>query len=985
MTDYYVGSQADYASPQAAINQLISDIGNTPFAAQHNIIITDGAVYGSYEVSGLTPTSSYRLVITAATSSKPIIIAQSSGERVVRVAYIASPYVTIERQEFRGGAYGIVVGSGAEGFILKQCMVRDPFQIGVAVRGADSVVLFDNVIYAPNTCVAIVEAKNFGIFFNTMKNGQNADYRDLYSLPPGTQDPYPQACVVYIEKSPTDDSTVYLKNNNLVSVNGPVVATSRHTARHLTSDYNNLFSPANAIAIFVPSYGKKAMGLTEWRKLSSQDAHSISEDPRFQQGQVLRDLEDGIYQDLHLRKASKLRAKAEDLSGVSYPAFVPVVNFTGDFDDVVRTTPNATLGAYELQGSVYNYWDRIFPMSGDDPHGDTEGIYEIAKEHYASVVNPWFPRVKSGFFWARDNLFYLYSNKQATTLDQLRWFRFTFTGEVIPGSVTAWFDGTELEEDEWNIRGNEFIFKSAGFQVTGELMEVSISGEQLIWSTGDNGFTTGEYSWSDTIENSDTVFVIDPAPADGAPIVITDGTIDVNTDTGDLPFGFSVSYDEDLEEVTLQLQTIQLTKSGFAGASDPYTLNDIIDTFTWSGFDTYGNLTAFPGLDAWGATIRSLDYSELSQMTIEWETSNTGVYEVADLSVNPIHNPKTDGFLVIRNIDASQWDRALASGESTLEDNWLEGRAGDLLPWACVTGKNKWRQLIREFSAPVSKAAAVNYPTGECQVIDSAPGPLVALQDTTGEEVVFTFVDSEANPWVFGLANFELSTGSNPTGEFPGYIAKREFGLYTHLGQEIDNLETDSAGNIALRYIPPPSSMIVLFTPILVTSGDDNWFVTPYDIYPDRFGNPTITNQSGGLITLTGDSVSETLTGDLSGGYYYYNMSLYPKSGTVKVVEDGVRQQEIFHESVQDGQVYVDVENKRIKSKSDGPLSVTFMPMLVWRTPFESRKLYVSDSLSLSSNFIVGYDAWIKLTATAGGVSQIHDIVCRNPYDTGDT
>jgi hypothetical protein len=607
--------------------------------------------------------------------------------------------------------------------------------------------------------------------------------------------------------------------------------------------------------------------------------------------------------------------------------------------------------------------------------------------HYGGMVKPWYPKVKTGFFWARDNLFYLYGDKQYSTLDQLRWYKFTFTGEIVPGTAVATFEATTLTEDQWTVRGTELIFKSAGFNVTGD-ETISVSGEQLLWNTGDETFNTGEFTWNSAVASGEVVFVLDPAPKDAAPIVVTDTSVASTHDTGELPYGFSILYDEDLEQVVVTFQSGELPEDRFVGAvaGDPYIVNDVISNFTWGAFAEYGTLINFPGLQTWGMFTRSLDFGELSAMTIEWEGSQTGIYEITDLSINPIHNSKADGFLSIRNVRDEQFDRTLVSGESTLLDDWAEGRISETLPWAKVLGKNKWHPLIREFSAPRPRPATYAYPTGELTVIDSMPGPLVALQGTTGEEVLFTFLDQEENPWAFEMTEFSLSTTLvSDTERFPGYIAKRSFGVYSKLGQDISEVETDSGGHVALRYTPPSVEHISLFTPEIVSSGDFDWFATTYDVYPDNYGNPTIVDQWDDLVALTGELSTGEYTGTYSSGFYTYDLTIYPVRDTVVVEDGGVRQQVVYQDQVQDGQVYIDIENKQIKSKSDGPLNISFTPALIWKDPAQPRRLYLdTGQLSLPSNYVVGYDAWIRLTGTDGDVSQVHDIVCRNPYNTGD-
>lgn len=988
MADYFVGPNADYASPQAALDALLVDVGPGAFSEQHNIIITNSAAYDGYSVKTLTPTLTNRLVITAATSEMPTILPISDGRLATRCIDLHSPYVTIERQEVRGGNMGLIARVTADGGVLKQMMFRDSLRTSIALRGADDFTLFNSVLYGANTCFIGQRVRGLTISFCTMKNAERYEHASALNSR-AVRTNYPAASVLWISKLNANEDSVHIRNNNLVAAKGPVLATTEGSVDYIESDYNNLYAKNRGVVAIVPQDQGHTMTLEGWRTRFGQDENSISEDPQFYNAEIDASVEAGVFQDLRLKDSSSLRAKSEyDTDFDDYPTYVPDGDFTGDLLDVARTTPRATIGAYELSGNIYRYWDDILPGGEGAPYQDLDAVFAIAMDHYASVVTPWYPKIKTGFFWVRDNLYYLFSDKQSATLDQLRWFRWDFTGDPIPSGLTAYFDSGELDEDEWNIRGEYFYFKSAGYDVTGDGFSVEVSGEQLVWSSGDSAFLTGEFYWSSVIASGDTIFVLDPAPQDGAPIVITDTSISADDDTGELPFGFSVSYDEDIEQVVIEFQSGELPSERFMGytAGDPYVLNDIISTFTWGAFALYGDYIAdFPGLETFGVFTRQLDYGELSQMTIEWEGSATGIYEIDSLSMNPIHNPQTDGFLAIRNIHAAQWDRSLPSGESTLEDDWLAGRTGDVLPWARVTGKNKWHPLIREFSAPVPRVASISFATGELEQINSVPGPLVALQDTTGEEVLFTAFDKDDNPWAYEFMNFALtSTQGNDTGEFPGYIAYRQFGVYTKLGTSFD-AETDVGGNVVLRYIPPAASIVSIYNPPEVVSGDDRWIETRYDIYPDNYGNPTILDGSYAKVDITGEEMSASYTGEASGEYYWFELDRYPYRGSVGVVEDGVRQQVIYHDGVQDGQVFVDYENKKIKSKSQGPATITFTPMLVWREPDVLRRYYLHSSFVMPDVAIWDHDAWIQLTATFGDVTQVHDIVVRNVYDTGDT
>ena len=157
MSDYYVGPAGDYEQPQNAIDQLKADVGAGAFGAEHRIAFTDGSTYDGYALSGLTPTSANRLVVTCVTNDVPTVIARvASGGRKVKAqgpVQLSIPYVTLERHEVRGGAYGILAGAGSDGLRIVQMMVRDPWRAGIVIRNSVEVVIFNSVVFAPITCL----------------------------------------------------------------------------------------------------------------------------------------------------------------------------------------------------------------------------------------------------------------------------------------------------------------------------------------------------------------------------------------------------------------------------------------------------------------------------------------------------------------------------------------------------------------------------------------------------------------------------------------------------------------------------------------------------------------------------------------------------------------------------------------------------------------------------------------------------------------
>ncbi len=1087
MADYTVGPSSDFRQVQDAIDALIQDQGSTTFTEEHRVLINEPGVYRPYKVpaGSLTPTDTYRFFITGKTGMFPTIAGALDLTTGYNGVSIGTPYTTVSNQWVRNCVRGVLFEEAATDGVLSNSFVAFTSKTGVTVWKADDFWIYNTTIHHSPICLLAYQVSNFACFHNT-----------LVAIPDRAYEV--KAALVYRVPGSSVGSP-FIHNNNIVAYGGTCMDLDKGTYENIDSDYNNLYYPGGSIvrldgseAVIENRHGNAAK-LDAWRQLTSLDINSVSTDPRFIQRETHSDDFTGIWIDMSLLDSSPLVRKGENTQSASgYPSQVVASDMAYDVYGGNRGTL-PTIGAFEKLVKIGFYGDHILHKDGaSDPCGDTISQLDVAAAQYQKAVNPWYPKVHTGYFYVRDMQYYLYSNKQSSKIGGCTWSQIDTATEWLHGTVSVKFQGEVLADNYWNIRGQELVFKHNDLPITTLFEEVTVTGEYRTWNDTTRSFdtSTGELTF-DLIDGTQRYF-LEPSPVGGAPIVVTDDSIDERETTGDLPYGYYVEYDEDLGATELLLDvsntlqnpqfeyfssvdsepahwtvyagspTVQTSAKMYGDHRHPYighgylqmNSGDVIGQeihgysesspyyFRVSAFPTTGSPVLnyqFVYYDTnglivddetgqmtisghWADEVRfstgaskdvtvdravlkiGTDYGagveavqldpstenrytrlpRLDDMTVEWEGSDSGVYEITDLTLNPMTNPMPNGFLCILAVPADQFDDLAPSGTHTLIDyEWQNGRL-TYLPWAKVSGKNKWHYVDR--NNPVELAPDITYtaPVAEPDRIIFSPDPVHTVQGNTGEELYFRVYDEQGNP--FAHEGFSAYTWES-TGNFPGYIAMREYGYYTRLGYQILG-ETNSAGAVAIRYIPPEAGDVEI-NPAIVnvgvgTHGESVYYVTTkYEIAPENHGNPTLTGPDGTVLTETGQLVTGEFTGYNNGDFYEYGVGRYPYPDTVSVWDDNIRQFEVFHSSPGDGQFYLDYEGARLLSPSSGPLTVNFTPRTVWKDPRYARRIFFSTTLTVPDQLRVNHDARVYITAQAVGQDRNRwarlDITCLNP------
>jgi parallel beta-helix repeat protein len=218
------------------------------------------------------------------------------------------------------------------------------------------------------------------------------------------------------------------------------------------------------------------------------------------------------------------------------------------------------------------------------------------------------------------------------------------------------------------------------------------------------------------------------------------------------------------------------------------------------------------------------------ELTIEYDTGETILYNINDLTLTPIRNINSNGFLYIGAIPARQFDKEAPTNATTLTDwAWSTGRI-EHLPWARLSGKNKLRQRanfnldIQGVVEDVAIVPSISYPEDIVSIpripisnISDGLDPSEQISESSndpspgikGTDITVRVTDNNGNPYAFeGVTAVVVDdTESITSTKYVGMLGVREFGFYTQYGNRV-HTRTDSAGSTVLRWIPPPPSMI---------------------------------------------------------------------------------------------------------------------------------------------------------------------------------
>jgi parallel beta-helix repeat protein len=301
------------------------------------------------------------------------------------------------------------------------------------------------------------------------------------------------------------------------------------------------------------------------------------------------------------------------------------------------------------------------------------------------------------------------------------------------------------------------------------------------------------------------------------------------------------------------------------------------------------------------------------EITVEWDRGVTDLYNVTDLSITPIRNSNTSGFLYIGPIPAAQFDRHAPMDTTTLSDwGWATGRL-EHLPWAKTSGKNKLRKRggfnleIQGQDEDITLSPVIGYPD-DIQIVPRIP--IANLFDGAGpsEQIAMTGVDpgpgvrgsdftvivrdDNDNPYGFEHVTVSLVDDLHdiPGRSYIGLIGVRDLGFYTQYNTSVSTT-LDAAGAGTFRWIPPAAdnAQVEVSDPLTQISvdnfgGSSEYFIDdlPYRINEAGMGNAFLSTPAtpDGYVVTGSAYVDELLGPQMQGAGDSKDLRVYRTSRT---------------------------------------------------------------------------------------------------------
>ena len=399
-----------------------------------------------------------------------------------------------------------------------------------------------------------------------------------------------------------------------------------------------------------------------------------------------------------------------------------------------------------------------------------------------------------------------------------------------------------------------------------------------------------------------------------------------------------------------------------------------------------------------------------SDVTVEYESTNSGFYEVHDLTLSPLRNTAANGFLQIGPVPASDFDEEAPFNSTILTDwFWPKGRT-EYLPWAKTSGKNKFSKTLYKHDTGV---LCDNDITWDLNIpfpvkIITPTEKVNSLQDSTAEFLPVKILDSNDNAYTFKNVSLEIFINN---GMYPGAILHKQLGYPDKYGQSVD-ITTDADGCASVFIEAPSSEDIQYFgnKPIVESSASfpsnqalNKQFGSISVDYPvslANYGNIVVRDRN--LISYDTES-SETYTRELvpsgiSNGFTYYNLNDYPLLGSMSCKTTVSSNFDTYlkltdQQTPDQGEFIYDPLFSRIllsgvQTKS---IQVTYNRLLAWANPDSATTINIDKTLldQITGDIMVDYDAEINLKITANAPDRVAGIqskykmlkvIARNPF-----
>jgi hypothetical protein len=248
------------------------------------------------------------------------------------------------------------------------------------------------------------------------------------------------------------------------------------------------------------------------------------------------------------------------------------------------------------------------------------------------------------------------------------------------------------------------------------------------------------------------------------------------------------------------------------------------------------------------------------------------------------------------------------------------------------------------------------------------PGEVIASQGGTGEMFSIEVRDNNGNPYAFERVQLDLYCDN---GAFPGYLSIREWGLPVKLGQSVVG-KTNEKGQLSVRFIPPGGDRVEFRGP----RPTETYVDLPYPVHPDNHGNPSVHQEDGSLVSISGITTSMRVYPVTEGGNAVYHLTgAYPKPNSLVVQLEaptgglGYPLGETYSPIIDAFEFNTNYEQGKLTVRGTNrlPARIVFEPRTVWRDPkFPSRLYFDARYLDqVTGDLVVRYDAFARLQVRA--------------------
>jgi hypothetical protein len=595
---YYVGPTQPYETANQALVEIATALAGgdyelpselLPDGGQINIIFKYGGLHpplklpndmtgaladeGRYLIIKMSPSPVSGNVVPIISINAPSTADLATEDKLIGLDLGSNnPNVKLDNIRVEGFVMGVRVGQNCHNFYMNGCFVVNNLNVQVFIRDIDKAYITNNVIVGGEYGLVMKFVRRIRAYHNTIfldgiatlgnegpragmiMQGErlfgNTAHKNLYSIgnmiftigcPP----------VIYYDED-TKDNRVFANYNNYFAVDQPLVQLRQDSATIEDEDEVVL---------------QDFYTMTSWRGVAQVgdltddlgqpigiDANSISVHPVF-----IANIQNSSYGDTSIIDLSsinnspilqKVPAWYDDLDTDYIPS---------DFDEQIiaidsllntREVPLTAIGANDAPSANGFFGSDIFTsplVNNIDKICDVDPLIGLTKQN----IDMAFPSILAGYFYSNEREYYLYAKKGAYQLGFLARSIFSMPGFVdTTKDVIITSRGYELDEEDWDLIGNDFhVYHRKHGIVTNE-DEVTIEAWTKEWADQDSayGFSSQKTYYSYKICDGELDFILPDDYVSNAPVVITDDRVSYRDPIALCRRNFSVEFDERRQE-----------------------------------------------------------------------------------------------------------------------------------------------------------------------------------------------------------------------------------------------------------------------------------------------------------------------------------------------------------------------------------------------------------------------------------------------------